>query len=413
MHIIIFEDSHVSQLFPATTARAAFSITVGTYRLIDLLRRLGATLEVVTRPFLNDIVAAEFGDLWQPADGARQGPILIVNARAVPHIALLEQLVTLVAREQSCVFRTNNQLACAVLFDASLFPPSHIGASQLIGLIDDLGLPQQETTIPLLDYAHDIVRQQTKIIEENLADRIRHGNYQEIADGVFSADGRALGQYAVCDTSKGPVVIESNVSVGPYCFFRGPVYIGAGAKLIEHAAIKDAATIGHTTKVGGEVEASIIEPFSNKQHHGFLGHSYVGSWVNLGAGTSNSDLKNTYGEVTVEYGGHKVRSGMQFVGCVIGDYSKSAINTSIFTGKTVGVCSMIYGFVSTNVPSFVNYARSFGQVTEITVEVLIQSQARMFARRNIPQRACDIQLLRDMYEITRHERQLANEPLSL
>ncbi|MGL6195785.1 MAG: putative sugar nucleotidyl transferase, partial [Thermoguttaceae bacterium] len=135
--------------------------------------------------------------------------------------------------------------------------------------------------------------------------------------------------------------------------------------------------------------------------------------INLGAGTCNSDLKNTYGEVTPEYGGKKVRSGMQFLGCVVGDYSKTAINTSIFTGKIIGACSMVYGFVTTNVPSFVNYARSFGQVTETTVEVLIAAQERMFARRNVVQRQCDIQLLKDIYELTRGERQLANEPLSL
>ncbi|MGL4942274.1 MAG: putative sugar nucleotidyl transferase [Thermoguttaceae bacterium] len=413
MHTIVFEDTLVGQLFPATAARPAFCINIGTMRLIDVLRRLGGTLETVVRPFLSEIVSQEFTDIWTPALGSRRGPVVVVNARVVPHIKVVDQILALVAREKSCVCRVGGQLACAILHDASFFPTSIVGASQLVGLIDDLALPQHDITFSLLDYAHDIIRHQERIIDDNLADRIKNGSYREIADGVFSADGRSLGEYAVCDTSKGPVVVESNVSVGPYCYFRGPVYIGSGVKLIEHAAIKDAATIGSITKVGGEVEASIIEPYSNKQHHGFLGHSYLGSWVNLGAGTSNSDLKNTYGEVTLEYGNQKVRSGMQFVGCVIGDYSKSAINTSIFTGKTIGVCSMIYGFVSTNVPSFVNYARSFGQVTEITVDVLIQTQARMFARRNVPQRPCDIQLIRDMYELTRHERHLANEPLSL
>ena len=77
---------------------------------------------------------------------------------------------------------------------------------------------------------------------------------------------------------------------------------------------------------------------------------------------------------------------MQFVGCIMGDYSKSAINTGIFTGKTIGVCSMLYGFVTTNVPSFVNYARLFGQVTELPPDVMIATQRRMFARRKVTQR---------------------------
>jgi glucose-1-phosphate thymidylyltransferase len=115
----------------------------------------------------------------------------------------------------------------------------------------------------------------------------------------------------------------------------------------------------------------------------------------------------------MDYHGRKVPSGMQFIGAIIGDYAKTAINTGIFTGKTIGACSMVYGFVTTNVPSFVNYARLFGQVTETPVEVMIPTQGRMFARRDVTQRPCDIQLLRDMYELTRHERQIAGEPLSL
>ena len=113
------------------------------------------------------------------------------------------------------------------------------------------------------------------------------------------------------------------------------------------------------------------------------------------------------------YRGEKVDTNMQFVGCIMGDYSKTAINTGIFTGKTIGVCSMVYGFVSTNVPSFVNYARTFGQITELSPEVMIATQKRMFVRRNVTQRASDCQLILDMYELTRYERQLADEPLSL
>ena len=229
----------------------------------------------------------------------------------------------------------------------------------------------------------------------------------------FVGDNARLGDYIVTDTSSGPVIVERNAAIGPYCFLNGPAYIGRGAKLIEHAAVKDAVSIGHTTKIGGEVEASVIEPYTNKQHHGFLGHSYLGSWINLGAGTCNSDLKNTYGTVNVDHQGEKIATGMQFVGCIIGDYSKSAINTSIFTGKSIGVCSMLYGFVTTNVPSYVNYARLFGQVAELPPEVMIATQQRMFSRRKVEQRACDVQLLHDMYELSRDERHLAGDPLSL
>ncbi len=241
---------------------------------------------------------------------------------------------------------------------------------------------------------------------ENLADRLSHGNYQEIIEGVFAAPGVHMGKYCTFDASKGPIVLEENSTVGSYSYLSGPVHVGAHSRVIERASIKHGVSLGHTCKIGGEVEASIIEAFTNKQHLGFLGHSYVGSWINIGAGTSNSDLKNTYGTVIMEYQGRRVDTGMQFLGCIMGDFSKTAINTSIFTGKTIGVCSMVYGYVTTNVPSFSNYARSFGQVTEAPPEVMIATQARMFARRNLEQRPCDVQLIHDMYELTRYEGQL-------
>ena len=115
----------------------------------------------------------------------------------------------------------------------------------------------------------------------------------------------------------------------------------------------------------------------------------------------------------MEYRGESVATDMQFMGCVVGDYSKTTLNTSIFTDKVIGACSMLYGFVTTNAPSFVNYARSFGQVTELTPEIMVETQKRMFARRNVQQREADIALIHAMYELTRHERQLAGEPLSL
>jgi len=216
----------------------------------------------------------------------------------------------------------------------------------------------------------------------------------------------------VTDTQEGPIVLDKGATVGPYCYLSGPAYLGRNARVIEHAAIKDNVSLGHTTKIGGEVEASIIEAYTNKQHHGFLGHSYLGSWINLGAGTCNSDLKNTYGEVKMDYAGQRVATGMQFVGAIIGDYSKTAVNTSIFTGKTIGVCSMVYGYVTTNVSGFCNYARLFGQETVLPPEVMIATQARMFARRNVPQRPCDKQLITNMFALTTPEDHIRDEPLT-
>jgi glucose-1-phosphate thymidylyltransferase len=427
MQILVFEDKRVDRLYPSSCARPAYSLTCAGETLADWLDRLNPqSVVALVRPHLQAVAAVD-RPAWRvssgsaPIDGA--GPTLFVNARLVPSAATFRRLSQIVAEGKDCVHWSGEEVACGLAVAAK--PPSSIDASRIGDFFELAGVENAaadaESTAsareidpwPMLEYPHDVVRHNLSAFRENLDARLARGAYQQLRDGLFVAENVKLGEYLTVDCSAGPIVIEAGASVGPYCFLRGPAVIGRGARIIEHSAIKDSVSLGHTTKVGGEVEASVIEPFTNKQHYGFLGHSYLGSWINLGAGTCNSDLKNTYGEVKMEYRGKKVSTGMQFIGCVIGDYSKSAINTGIFTGKTIGVCSMVYGFVTTNVPSFVNYARLFGQVTELPVDVMVSTQKRMFARRNVQQQEHDVRLLQDMYELTRDERQLAGEPLSL
>jgi glucose-1-phosphate thymidylyltransferase len=418
MIVVLFEDEQVSQLYPITVGRAAATVSCAGFTLVDLFRAFDITPILTVRPHLRETLLAD-GLLTEAPPGqktlrSRPGePVVLVNARMVPSVSAVERVLQLARAGRPGIVGHNGQTSLAIL--PAEAPPFSYDArpAEVVGYLSLLQAPPLEAELPLVEYPHDVIRHNLTVLPENLAFRLKHGAYTEVADGVFAAEGAKLGQYCVTETAKGPVLLDTNSSIGPYTYLRGPAYLGPNARVIEQAAIKDGVSLGHTTKIGGEVEGSVIEPYTNKQHHGFLGHSYLGSWVNLGAGTCNSDLKNTYGQVNMEYTGRKVPTGMQFVGAIVGAYAKTAINTGIFTGKTIGVCSMLYGFVTTNVPSFVNYARSFGQVTEAPVEVLIATQARMFARRNVTQRPCDVQLMQDMYELTRHERQLAGEPLSL
>ncbi|MFV1966881.1 MAG: putative sugar nucleotidyl transferase [Pirellulaceae bacterium] len=413
MRVVVFEDDRVDQLNPISLARPAYSITCGGIRLIDWLELLECPICGIVRPHLRGVQEVDLPE-WEDELSAEGEISLLVNARAVPSRTLYEQLQTMISVGQPGAVRCGGHLVAACVNHAP-------AAAQTEGL-DKLterfqgrrirDLPAIDADLPLLEYPHDVIRYNIEILAENLECRLTTNRYREIRDGVFAAPDAHLGEYCVTDTRTGPIVLERGAVIGPFCSLSGPAYIGNGARLIEHAAIKDYVTIGHTTKIGGEVEASVIEPFTNKQHHGFLGHSYLGSWINLGAGTCNSDLKNTYGNINMEYRGEKTATGMQFVGCIMGDYAKTAINTGIFTGKTIGVCSMLYGFVTTNVPSFVNYARLFGQVTELPPEIMIAAQKRMFRRRNVEQRPCDVQLIYDMSELTRDERQLGGGPLT-
>jgi glucose-1-phosphate thymidylyltransferase len=415
MNIVVFEDEHVPRLYPVTFGRPTYAISCGSFRLLDWLKQLGESITGVVRPHLVQIQVLDYPEL-SGVVAAPPEKLLFVNARLVPSRTNFEVLRKILKADREGIVSNDGEVAIALVSPNNAVGEKPLTVNRIPDAFKRLGvehLAPLDHELPLLQYPHDIVRYNMQILSENLEYRLSIGSYKEIAEGVYVGENARLGQYVVTDTAKGPVILESEAVTGPFCYLNGPAYIGHGAKLIEHAAVKDAVSIGHTTKIGGEVEASVIEPYTNKQHHGFLGHSYLGSWINLGAGTCNSDLKNTYGNVNVDHQGEKVATGMQFVGCIIGDYSKSAINTSIFTGKSIGVCSMLYGFVTTNVPSYVNYARLFGQVTELPPEVMIATQQRMFRRRKVEQRPCDVQLLHDMYELSRDERQLAGDPLSL
>jgi UDP-N-acetylglucosamine diphosphorylase/glucosamine-1-phosphate N-acetyltransferase len=416
MQITVFEDHHIHQLLPITLGRPGYAILCGSYRLVDWIGRAGDERQGIVRPHLQAIQQADFPDLADSLAANVQAPRLLLNARLVPSAATFRHLDDWLKRAEPGIVRHGSVVAAALLPASAPALPTSDTCDAWEAYLQSppiTELAPAPFALPLFDYPHDVIRANIETLSDNLTDRLSTGNYQEIADGVFAAEGAELGPYVVTDTDSGPIVLEAEARVGPFCCLDGPVHIGSHTRVIEHAVIKDHVSIGDTAKIGGEVEASVIESYTNKQHHGFLGHSYLGSWINLGAGTCNSDLKNTYGEVKMEYGGHKVATDMQFVGCIIGDYAKTAINTGIFTGKIIGACSMAYGFVTTNVPSFVNYARLFGQVSELPPDIMVATQRRMFQRRNVPQRPCDIQLLHDMYQLTQHERRLVAEPLPL
>ncbi|AMV33833.1 hypothetical protein VN12_17020 [Pirellula sp. SH-Sr6A] len=434
MTIVVFEDPQCELLAPITLARLAATVTCGSYRLVDFLELLSDDVFAVSRPHLQAIQRIDFPSLKSlesEANGiAEDRPVSVfLNARVAPTASNLATLQTILDGLQ----QGDAPLPPSVIMDrehvaAVIGPPwslHDLFQSGYLGMEELLEKAKQfhpiDAALSTIGLPHELIQIHMDCIRENLDLRIRLSQMEssgspaltQLSDGLFVAEGATVGDYVLSDTRKGPIIVDRGAEIGPYTLLRGPIYIGPKSRILEHSAIKDAVSLCHTTKIGGEVEASIVEPYTNKQHHGFLGHSYLGSWINLGAGTCNSDLKNTYGTVNMEYGFGKSQTNMQFLGCIMGDYSKTAINTGIFTGKVIGVCSMMYGFVTSNVPSFVNYARLFGQLASLPPEVMVSSQQRMFSRRNVQQRGCDVQLIYDMYRLTQIERDRQGDALAL
>lgn len=408
MNVVLFEDSAVDQLFPITLTRPAYGMTCGSLRLVDIASALSANIHGIERSYLSPFQS----DYFEPSEFDSTCPTLWLNARLCPDARLIPLLRSESTSAGSWCSMQNGQVAIART-EAGSGPD--LSTSDQATVLDFLAcqLPSRQLEAQLLEYPHHVVAQHSQVMAANIDFRAGHGDYEEVADGVFAPAGYVLPEHVVFDTMKGPIVLERGVSIGAFSVIRGPTYLATNVMVAPHTLIKGTVSVGHTTKVGGELSVSILEPYSNKLHFGYLGSSYVGSWVNLGAGTTNSNLKNTYGSIRVQYGNQKIDTGMQFMGCVIGDYSKTAIHTSIYTGKMIGACSNVYGTVTTNVPSFANYARSFGEVTEQPADVMEATQKRVFCRRNIEQEPRHIALLRAIYAIEAPKRKLANQPLSL
>ena len=155
-------------------------------------------------------------------------------------------------------------------------------------------------------------------------------------ENILIEEGSEVEACAVLDARSGPIIIGKNTIIKPQSYLKGPLSIGQGCR------------------IGGEVSHSIILDHSNKAHYGFIGHSFIGSWVNLGAGTTNSNLKNNYSTVKVELNGKIIDTGLQFLGCLIGDHVKTGIGTLINTGTVIGVGANVLGAKVTpkNIPSF-------------------------------------------------------------
>jgi len=207
----------------------------------------------------------------------------------------------------------------------------------------------------------------------------------------------------VLDVREGPIRFESGVRIRAFTRIEGPAWFGPGCILMGGVLTHVAA--GPRCRLRGEIEASLIQGWSNKAHDGYVGHAWVGSWVNLGALTTNSDLKNTYGSVRLTTRDGEVDTGLIKLGCFLGDHVKTGIGTLLNTGSIVGAGSNIFGgaMPPNRVPPF-----SWGSGTSLTthrMDRFLQTAQRAMARREIPLADDMVRVLSNAFRDTEGERQ--------
>jgi UDP-N-acetylglucosamine diphosphorylase/glucosamine-1-phosphate N-acetyltransferase len=220
-----------------------------------------------------------------------------------------------------------------------------------------------------------------------------------IGNQLFIEEGAKI-QCAILNTETGPIYIDKNAEIMEGSIIRGPFYLGEHATLKLGTKIYGATTIGKECKVGGEVSNSVIFGYSNKAHDGFIGNTVIGEWCNLGADTNCSNLKNNYSLVDIyNYRQEKMMStGQQFCGLIMGDYSKTGINTMLNTGTVVGICSNIFGagFPSKHIPSFSWCSIDNTEIYQL--EKGIETIERMKARRGLKLEERERQILKFLFD---------------
>ncbi|MEM1534295.1 MAG: putative sugar nucleotidyl transferase [Nitrososphaerota archaeon] len=210
--------------------------------------------------------------------------------------------------------------------------------------------------------------------------------------------------FTVIDTRRGPVILGEGVRIESGTKLIGPCVIGDNS-IVYGGRVGPHLYTGPVCRVSAEIENTIMFGYSNKHHYGYIGHSIIGEWVNIAAGTTTSNLKTTYGEIKVMLDGETMHTGRQFLGAVIGDHVRTMIDTSIMTGKIMGPFNILSGVVAKNVPPFtgINFAR---EMYELELESELRVVERMMKRRNMTPSENYLELIRHLYDLTREERRV-------
>jgi UDP-N-acetylglucosamine diphosphorylase/glucosamine-1-phosphate N-acetyltransferase len=289
--------------------------------------------------------------------GARPATIaagsIIVNARCIPAAGILEGDI---ASRGAAAWRCAGRVA-AVRTGEPLQVADFSGGTVTLDDLAPGGGEGGEIAGWWVDDPWDYIRWLPAQLEDDIM-RLARGSLD--GSGIFPQfemppeSATVLGEYPVCllagavvephvvlDATAGPILIGRHATVQSFTRLVGPCSIGEGSTIVGDRI--SGSSIGPVCKVRGEVSVSVFQGYSNKGHDGFVGHSLVGAWVNLGAGTTTSNLKNTYGTVTLHTPSGKRDTGMQFLGTLFGDHAKTGIGTRLTTGTIIGAGASIHG----------------------------------------------------------------------
>ncbi|MBG0781905.1 MAG: GlmU family protein [Bacteroidales bacterium] len=393
MNYILFDSTFRNNLLPLTFTRPVADLRIGILTIREkwelLLQEKTSTL---TEPYLAvkyPLVKAETN--------------VLINGSICPNAKLLAEVKKLKSGET--LVQDDSIIAMCLKAD-SLDSFGGEAADDISTISTDIDFIKIENTWELFQFNDRAIREDFELLTKGRKSQaLSKTNRVVNPENIFVEEG-AVVEFSILNASTGPIYIGKDAEVMEGSKVRGPLALCDHAVLKMDAKIYGATTIGPYSKVGGEVNNSIILGYSNKAHDGFLGHSVLGEWCNLGADTNTSNLKNTYEEVKLwSYAEDAfVATGLQFCGLIMGDHSKSGINTMFNTGTVVGVNSNIYGagFQRNFVPSF-SWGGTHGFV-DFDLNKALKIANAVYKRRGVALDKVEMSILKEIYNLTHKNR---------
>ena len=389
MNYILFDGPSRNNLLPFTFTRPVADIRIGILTIREKWELfLDATTTTVTEDYLSD---------KYPMVEMEEN--IMINASYLPNLELVEMIKRL--QDNQAIFNDEDVIA---FFSKDTQEEVDFETYEAIEFNDDV--LKIENTWDIFSKNGEAIQEDFNLITNGRVSKpIPSSNNVIAAENIFVEEGAKL-EFVTLNASSGPIYIGKNTEIMEGSLIRGPLALCEGAGIKLGAKIYGPTTIGPHSKVGGEVNNSVIFAYSNKGHDGFLGNSVLGEWCNLGADTNNSNLKNNYAEVRLwDYQTESfARTGLQFCGLMMGDHSKCGINTMFNTGTVVGVSANIFGsgFPRNFVPSF-SWGGNGGFTTYLTKKAFEVAEVVM-SRRNIEFSDQDKAILEHVFEETKKYR---------
>ena len=386
MNYILFDGTVRNALLPFTFTRPVADIRIGILTIREKWETyLGSTTTTVTEEYLQD----KFPMVEMEEN-------VMINASFLPNAVLSEMVSNLEVNQ--AIFKGDEVIA---FFTQESQEEVDFDTYEILEFNDDV--LTVENTWDIFQKNDAAIREDFELLTEDRRSQPIPKSVNVISpENIFIEEGAKL-EFVTLNASTGPIYIGKNSEIMEGSVIRGPFALCEGAQVKLATKVYGATTVGPHSRIGGEVNNSVLFGYSNKGHDGFLGNSVLGEWCNIGADSNNSNLKNNYEEVKLwSYESENfAKTGLQFCGLMMGDHSKCGINTMFNTGTVVGISANIFGsgFPRNFVPSF-SWGGASGFTTYVTKKAFETTKIVM-SRRNIEFDEKEQKILEHVFEETR------------